>query len=230
MSLRQTRYGSRCAKHSLYRLCCAFFSPKKVSHLQTTRIYNGKTMPNLVLPTRALYVVNKAIDLFHHRGFHLIGVDRIVKESEITKATFYNYFHSKERLIEICLMVQKEKLQEQVVAMVEYDLNTLVIDKLKKLYFLHTDLEGPYYLLFKAVFEIKNSYPNAYQSAVRYRTWLKNEIYSQLRTLKTDVSFTDAKLFLYMVEGTIIQLLSSGRVSERESVFEYFLRGLTSCK
>ncbi|ETR88022.1 bacterial regulatory s, tetR family protein, partial [Acinetobacter baumannii CI86] len=123
-------------------------------------------MPNLVLPTRALYVVNKAIDLFHHRGFHLIGVDRIVKESEITKATFYNYFHSKERLIEICLMVQKEKLQEQVVAMVEYDLNTLVIDKLKKLYFLHTDLEGPYYLLFKAVFEIKNSYPNAYQSAV----------------------------------------------------------------
>ncbi|MBD0473915.1 TetR/AcrR family transcriptional regulator [Acinetobacter baumannii] len=193
-------------------------------------MYNGKTMPNLVLPTRALYVVNKAIDLFHHRGFHLIGVDRIVKESEITKATFYNYFHSKERLIEICLMVQKEKLQEQVVAMVEYDLSTSAIDKLKKLYFLHTDLEGPYYLLFKAVFEIKNSYPNAYQSAVRYRTWLKNEIYSQLRTLKPDVSFTDAKLFLYMVEGTIIQLLSSGGVSEREGVFECFLRGLTTCK
>ncbi|HAV4193808.1 TPA: TetR/AcrR family transcriptional regulator [Acinetobacter baumannii] len=211
-----------------------FFLPKRaqvfLSHLQTTRIYNGKTMPNLVLPTRALYVVNKAIDLFHHRGFHLIGVDRIVRESEITKATFYNYFHSKERLIEICLMVQKEKLQEQVVAMVEYDLSTPAIDKLKNLYFLHTDVEGPYYLLFKAVFEIKNSYPNAYQSAVRYRTWLKNEIYSQLRLLKPDVSFTDAKLFLYMVEGTIIQLLSSGGVSERESVFECFLRGLTSCK
>ncbi|WP_187406185.1 TetR/AcrR family transcriptional regulator [Acinetobacter baumannii] len=187
-------------------------------------------MPTLILPTRALYVVSKAIDLFHHRGFHLIGVDRIVKESEITKATFYNYFHSKERLIEICLMVQKEKLQEQVVAMVEYDLSTPAIDKLKNLYFLHTDLEGPYYLLFKAVFEIKNSYPNAYQTAVCYRTWLKNEIYSQLRLLKPDASFTDAKLFLYMVEGTIIQLLSSGGVSERESVFECFLRGLTTCK
>ncbi|QBM41718.1 TetR/AcrR family transcriptional regulator [Acinetobacter baumannii] len=220
----------RCAKHSLYRPCCAFFSPKKVSHLQTTRIYNGKIMRNVVLPTRALYVVNKAIDLFHHRGFHLIGVDRIVRESEITKATFYNYFHSKERLIEICLMVQKEKLQEQVVAMVEYDLSTPTIDKLKNLYFVHTDVEGPYYLLFKAIFEIKNSYPKAYQTAVRYRTWLKNEIYSQLRLLKPDVSFTDAKLFLYMVEGTIIQLLSSGGVSERESVFECFLRGLTTCK
>ncbi|RJO36407.1 TetR/AcrR family transcriptional regulator, partial [Acinetobacter baumannii] len=38
-----------CQAQSLW-LCCAFFSPKKVSHLQTTRIYNGKTMPNLVLP------------------------------------------------------------------------------------------------------------------------------------------------------------------------------------
>ena len=180
-------------------------------------------MRNVVLPTRALYVVNKAIDLFHHRGFHLIGVDRIVRESEITKATFYNYFHSKERLIEICLMVQKEKLQEQVIAMVEYDLGTPAIDKLKKLYFLHTDIEGPYYLLFKAIFEIKNSYPNAYQTAVRYRTWLKNEIYSQLRLLKPDASFTDAKLFLYMVEGTIIQLLSSGGVDERERLLDYFL-------
>ncbi|KCX54874.1 putative transcriptional regulator domain protein [Acinetobacter baumannii 135867] len=44
----------RCAKHSLYRLCCAFFSPKKVSHLQTTRIYNGITMPNLEASFRAL--------------------------------------------------------------------------------------------------------------------------------------------------------------------------------
>ncbi|MEK5765195.1 TetR family transcriptional regulator, partial [Acinetobacter junii] len=75
-----------------------------------------------------------------------------------------------------------------------------------------------------AVFEIKNSYPNAYQSAVRYRTWLKNEIYSQLRTLKPDASFTDAKLFLYMIEGAVIQRLSSDEVDERG--LEVFLRGM----
>ncbi|HHP4690400.1 TetR/AcrR family transcriptional regulator [Acinetobacter baumannii] len=180
-------------------------------------------MRNLVLPTRALYVVNKAIDLFHHRGFHLIGIDRIVRESEITKATFYNYFHSKERLIEICLMVQKEKLQEQVIAMVEYDLNTAAIDKLKKLYYLHTDVEGPYYLLFKAIFEIKISYPNAYQTAVRYRTWLINEIYSQLRILKFDASFNDAKLFVYMIEGAIIQCLDKNDAHEGNKALDYFL-------
>ena len=89
--------------------------------------------------------------------------------------------------------------------------------KLKKLYFLHTDLEGLYYLLFKAMFETKLTYPKAYQTAVRYRTWL-NEIYSQLRALKKDATFQDAKLFLYMIEGIIIQLLSSEQKDEREGV------------
>ena len=70
-------------------------------------------MPKLVLSSRAIQVINKSIDLFHHRGFHTVGVDRIVKECEITKATFYNFFHSKERFIEICLIVQKERLKEK---------------------------------------------------------------------------------------------------------------------
>ncbi len=213
-----------CQAQSL-RLCCAFFSPKKVSRLETTRIYNGKTMPNLVLSSRAIHVINKAIDLFHHRGFHTVGVDRIVKECEITKATFYNFFHSKERFIEICLIVQKERLKEKVISIAEYDQRTNATDKLKKLYFLHTDVEGLYFLLFKAIFETKLIYPNTYQIAVRYRTWLINEIYSQLIKLKTDANFQDAKLFLYMIEGAIIQLLESNQVDEREKVLDCFFVG-----
>ncbi|MDP7901854.1 TetR family transcriptional regulator, partial [Acinetobacter pittii] len=55
---------------------------------------------------------------------------------------------------------------------------------------------------------------------------LINEIYSQLRTLKNDATFQDAKLFLYMIEGTIIQLLSSDVAIEREKVLDCFLAGL----
>ncbi len=181
-------------------------------------------MPKLVLPTRAIQVINRSIDLFHHHGFHTVGIDRIVKESKIPKATFYNYFHSKERFIEICLIVQKERLKEKVVSIVEYDQGLSVKEKLKKLYFLHTDLEGLYYLLFKAMFETKLTYPKAYQTAVRYRTWLINEIYSQLRALKKDATFQDAKLFLYMIEGAIIQLLSSEQKDERERVLDCFFK------
>jgi len=180
-------------------------------------------MPNLVLSSRALQVVNKSIDLFHHRGFHTVGVDRIVQESQIPKATFYNYFHSKERFVEICLIVQKERLKEKVVSIAEYSHDMGAIDKLKAIYLLHTDLEGMYYLLFKAIFETKLTYPKAYQVAIKYRTWLINEIYSQLIKLKTDATFQDAKLFLYMIEGAIIQLLSSDGVFDREKVLDCFL-------
>ncbi len=209
---------------TVLRALLCLFSPKKVSHLETTIISNGKTMPNLVLSTRAIQVINKSIDLFHHHGFHTVGVDRIVKECEVTKATFYNFFHSKERFIEICLIVQKERLKEKVVSIAQYDQGTNVNDKLKELYYLHTDLEGMYYLLFKAIFETKLIYPKAYITAVRYRTWLLNEIYSQLVKLKTDATFQDAKLFLYMIEGAVIQLLSSDVAIERERVLECFLR------
>ena len=113
-------------------------------------------MPKLVLPVRAMQVINTSIDLFHHHGFHKVGIDRIVKESKIPKATFYNYFHSKERFVEICLIVQKERLKEKVVSIAEYDQGTSVKDKLKALYLLHTDLEGLYYLLFKAIWDKTN--------------------------------------------------------------------------
>ncbi len=201
-----------------------FFSQKSISFTYNKNFYNGKTMPHLVISPRAIQVVNKSIDLFHHHGFHTVGIDRIVKESQIPKATFYHYFHSKERFIEICMIVQKERLKEKVVLMVEYTSQTSVVDKLKKFYVLHTDLEGLYYLLFKAIFETKLTYPKAYITAMRYRTWLLNEIYSQLIKLKKDASFQDAKLFLYMIEGTIIQLLSSGQVGDKEMILDCFLK------
>lgn len=110
-----------------------------------------------------------------------------------------------------------------MVSIVEYGQSASVKEKLKKLYLLHTDLEGLYYLLFKAMFEIKLTHPKAYITAVRYRTWLINEIYSQLRAIKKDATFHDAKLFLYMIEGAIIQFLSSGQADERERVLDCFL-------
>ncbi|MEQ1283484.1 TetR/AcrR family transcriptional regulator [Acinetobacter pittii] len=185
-------------------------------------------MPTLERSSKKLQVLHTAIELFNLYGFHNAGVDLIVKKSKIPKATFYNYFHSKERLIEICLIVQKERLKEKVVSVVAYDCSTNAIDKLKKLYDLHADLDGLYYLLFKAIFETKLTHPKAYITAVRYRTWLTNEIYSLLRALNTDVSFTDAKLFLYMIEGAIIQRLSLGEVDER--VLEVFLGGFRNKK
>ncbi len=64
-------------------------------------------MPALEISSKKLQVVQTAIQLFTTHGFHNAGVDLIIKKSKIQKATFYNYFHSKERLVEMCLIFQK---------------------------------------------------------------------------------------------------------------------------
>lgn len=51
-------------------------------------------MKNLEASFRALRVLHTAKDLFNQYGFHKVGVDRIITDSQIPKATFYNYFHS----------------------------------------------------------------------------------------------------------------------------------------
>ena len=45
-------------------------------------------MPNLEASFRALRVLHTAKDLFMEYGFHKVGVDRIIAESKVNKATF----------------------------------------------------------------------------------------------------------------------------------------------
>ncbi len=70
-------------------------------------------MQNLKTSSKKLQVIHTAIRLFVTYGFHTTGVDLIIKEAKITKATFYNYFHSKERLIEMCIAFQKKPAERR---------------------------------------------------------------------------------------------------------------------
>ena len=181
-------------------------------------------MKNLEASFRATRALYTAAELFKQHGFNKVGVDRIVSEAKMTKATFYNYFHSKERLIERCLLVQKEQLKEKVRAISEARQYPDLVHQLRQIYLLHADLKSAYYLLFKAIFEIKKLYPNAYQTALRYRRWLKNEIFCLLMETKKTVSYSEAEIFVFMIDGTILGLLSSDEERERDALLEYFLK------
>ncbi|MEI1680096.1 TetR/AcrR family transcriptional regulator [Acinetobacter baumannii] len=180
-------------------------------------------MSNLEASFRALRVLYTASDLFKEYGFHKVGVDRIIAESNIPKATFYNYFHSKERLIQMSLTFQTDALKENVFSILYSYSELMVFDKLKKIFFLHADLEGLYRLPFKAVFEIEKYYPHAYKVVTDYRNWLIGEIYKLLLTIKATASVEDAHLFLFVIDGAMVQLLAKNKVDERDKLLDYFL-------
>jgi AcrR family transcriptional regulator len=44
-------------------------------------------------------LLTTAIDLFYSRGLNAVGLDQILKETGVTKTTFYKHFESKDQLI-----------------------------------------------------------------------------------------------------------------------------------
>jgi AcrR family transcriptional regulator len=54
--------------------------------------------------------------LFYAEGIHAVGVDRLVREAGVTRATFYRHFPSKEDLVEAYLRATDAALREAVEA------------------------------------------------------------------------------------------------------------------
>lgn len=64
-------------------------------------------------------ILATADDLFYSEGVHTVGVDRIISEAKVTKATFYKYYRSKDSLIVAYLQgrdKQARDLLEQIAA------------------------------------------------------------------------------------------------------------------
>ncbi|WP_375037947.1 TetR/AcrR family transcriptional regulator [Acinetobacter sp. RW6] len=180
-------------------------------------------MPHSDLPFRALSVLHTSRYLFNKYGFHNVGVDRIIESSKTPKATFYNYFHSKERLIQMSLTFQKDGLKEKVLSIIYVQKDLSLVEKLRKIYFLHADLDGLYHLPFKAIFEIAKTHPRAYQVVIEYRNWLINEIYNLLLKTNANAAKQDAHMFLFVIDGAMVQLLDPTKPDERERLLDCFL-------
>ena len=75
---------------------------------------------------------------------------------------------------------------------------------------------------FTGYFEIEKFYPTAYKVVVDYRNWLVTQIHQLLLTIKATATLEDAYMFLFVIDGTMVQLLSKDRIDERDKLLDYF--------
>lgn len=61
-------------------------------------------------------LLNTATRIFYAEGIHSVGVDRIISEAEVTRATLYRHFKGKEELILSYLQQADQGVREQVAA------------------------------------------------------------------------------------------------------------------
>lgn len=184
-------------------------------------------MQTLQKSGKAKKLIDTSISLFNEQGFHSIGIDTIVRESKVSKSTLYKHFKSKETMVEVSLYMNKELLKEQVEGIINQTTYSSVADKLKQIYYLHADLESPYHLLLRAILEIKGIYPNAFDMVAKYRTWLVNAIHLLLTQSKPSADFQDAHMFLFIIDGGLMQLLNTAQFTEKDMLLNYFLLKIT---
>ncbi len=75
----------------------------------------------------------------------------------------------------------------------------------------------------KRFFEIEKLYPAAYKLVIDYRNWFINEIYKLLLTIKVTATVEDAYMFLFVIDGAMVQLLNANKIDERDKLLEYFM-------
>jgi AcrR family transcriptional regulator len=68
-------------------------------------------------------ILATADGLFYSEGVHTVGVDRIISEAKVTKATFYKYFRSKDTLI-VAYLQGRDKRARDLVAGVDARFDT----------------------------------------------------------------------------------------------------------
>lgn len=54
-------------------------------------------------PSARMRILEAAGPLFYREGFHAVGVDRVIAEAGVAKATFYKHFPSKDDVILACI-------------------------------------------------------------------------------------------------------------------------------
>lgn len=150
-------------------------------------------------------ILSTATQLFIQESYITVGVDRIITESDIAKATFYKNFPSKEELVFACL--QELKLDIQIAVEEHISEKSVPLEKLEQLFLWYIDWVNqndargcPFH---KARMDVADLYPSILVVLDEYRNWLFNTTTSIFKELELNDPIAITHLFLSLLDGII---------------------------
>jgi AcrR family transcriptional regulator len=165
------------------------------------------------MQSRKQHLIDTAYRLFNQFGYHATGIDRILAESGVSKATLYKYFRSKDELILTVLeqrhMQLMQHMKEKMAEALEQgeDIMLVMFDILDEWF--HTgEFFGCNFIHASAEFAQENERIQLLAASH------KNAVYRLiLDSLTTDNKKADAKLaaqLLLLMDGAIVQAHTRG--------------------
>jgi AcrR family transcriptional regulator len=89
-------------------------APSDAGSNTTNATSAGRTVTGTPATHARVRILATADELFYREGVHTVGVDRIIREAKVTKATFYKYYRSKDALIVVYVQARDKVARDFV--------------------------------------------------------------------------------------------------------------------
>ena len=169
-------------------------------------------------------LLRTASAIFYAKGINAVGVEEIVSEARVTRATFYRHFPSKEDLIVAYLKATDEHIRAQVHAITErrqpaadtiHAIAGSIVDQIKS-----PGFRGCAFLNAAAEYPDANS--RVQQVVLGHRAWFQGVMQAELERLRQEPSEAGAQFFVLIRDGA----MAAGCLANRDAVCEAFMRGV----
>ncbi|MEV0800680.1 TetR/AcrR family transcriptional regulator [Kribbella sp. NPDC050281] len=169
-------------------------------------------------------LLGTATELFYAEGLHAVGVDRVIAEAQVTRATLYRHFPSKDDLIVTYLVQADEAIRTQVDAARAHGadpddiiraVGRTITDDIQRLGF-----RGCAFL--NAAAEYPDPTHPVHQAVLRHRQWFLatlTELFSGTGKIDPEPA---ARHFVMLRDGA----MAAGCLTDPKPICETFLRGI----
>ncbi|MEN3615834.1 TetR/AcrR family transcriptional regulator [Plantactinospora sp. ZYX-F-223] len=171
-----------------------------------------------------LRLLNTAIRIFYAEGIHAVGVDRIIAEAKVTRATFYRHFPGKEDLVLTYLREVHQMDRSAVDAAIAA--NPSPVDALVAVAnSIAQGIQSPGFrgcAFLNAAAEYPDPGHPVHQQIIAHRQWFLDRLTMLMAQVAEDSSDAAARHFVMLRDGA----MAAGCLFDPALVSETFLRGI----
>ncbi|GAA4995532.1 TetR family transcriptional regulator [Actinopolymorpha pittospori] len=170
-------------------------------------------------------LLNAATRIFYGEGIHSVGVDRIIAEAKVTRATFYRHFPGKEDLVLAYLQAADQAIRDQVGTAFAAglpapdDVLRAVAESIAR-NIQSAGFRGCAFL--NAVAEYPDPDHPVHQAVLAHRQWFLDTINTLLASIQEAEAEPAAQHFVMLRDGA----MAAGCLFDPVLICETFLRGV----
>lgn len=169
-------------------------------------------------------LLRTASALFYAKGINSVGVEEILSEARVTRATFYRHFPSKDDLIVAYLKATDDNVRTQVHAITEHQqppadtiraIAAWIVGQINS-----SEFRGCAFL--NAAAEYPDAGSRVQQAVLDHRAWFQSVIQAELERLRGEPAEAGAQFFVMIRDGA----MAAGCLADRDAVCAAFMRGV----